>query len=337
MMRSMEARRPRGRRERRDGVARSSPTLWTALSHRELRPDHRCRGTRAHTGRPLGYRRAVEGRPAGGDHGGDSAPLVAGAFDLGPVRRIPLEAGGAHPDLQAPKPGGQAGERWPRAVLVPPRARAPLAVLVAAGRGRRRAMTVTPSYGRTTGCSYGTSRRPPAQPRARDSAEPGAGQERGRVRAQGLSMTRGEGTPSVAGPEVRSGRLDPTSVEQTAAWIASVQLPNGMVPWYPGGHADPWNHIEAAMALSVAGRRTEGRAGLRLAGAGPARRRRPGAATTWRKASRTPVATRTSLPTSRPACGATTCNFEDPGFLETMWPVVEVGDGVRAAAAGARW
>jgi hypothetical protein len=30
-----------------------------------------------------------------------------------------------------------------------------------------------------------------------------------------------------------------------------------MIPWFPGGHADPWNHVEAAMALAVAGRRVE--------------------------------------------------------------------------------
>jgi hypothetical protein len=30
-----------------------------------------------------------------------------------------------------------------------------------------------------------------------------------------------------------------------------------MVPWFPGGHADPWNHVEAAMALSLGGRRAE--------------------------------------------------------------------------------
>jgi hypothetical protein len=50
-----------------------------------------------------------------------------------------------------------------------------------------------------------------------------------------------------------SGLLTPDEVRRTAAWIASVQLPNGMIPWYPGGHADPWNHVEAAMALAVAG------------------------------------------------------------------------------------
>lgn len=35
--------------------------------------------------------------------------------------------------------------------------------------------------------------------------------------------------------------------------MASCQLPNGMVPWYRGGHADPWNHTEAAMAMAVGG------------------------------------------------------------------------------------
>ena len=26
-----------------------------------------------------------------------------------------------------------------------------------------------------------------------------------------------------------------------------------MIPWFPGGHCDPWNHVETAMALDVAG------------------------------------------------------------------------------------
>ena len=26
-----------------------------------------------------------------------------------------------------------------------------------------------------------------------------------------------------------------------------------MIPWFPGGHCDPWNHVEAAMALTVGG------------------------------------------------------------------------------------
>ncbi|MEW6152737.1 MAG: prenyltransferase [Actinomycetota bacterium] len=43
----------------------------------------------------------------------------------------------------------------------------------------------------------------------------------------------------------------------TVDWIAAVQLADGMVPWFPGGHADPWNHVEAAMALTVGGRLAE--------------------------------------------------------------------------------
>lgn len=49
-------------------------------------------------------------------------------------------------------------------------------------------------------------------------------------------------------------RLTPAQIAQTADAIASWQLPNGMIPWHPGGHADPWNHVEAAMALAVGGR-----------------------------------------------------------------------------------
>ncbi|MEZ5558865.1 MAG: hypothetical protein R3E86_10050 [Pseudomonadales bacterium] len=43
-------------------------------------------------------------------------------------------------------------------------------------------------------------------------------------------------------------------LHSTACYIASVQLPNGAIPWFPGGTLDPWDHVEAAMGLSVAGR-----------------------------------------------------------------------------------
>ncbi len=42
-------------------------------------------------------------------------------------------------------------------------------------------------------------------------------------------------------------------LSETIDSILSVQLPNGMIPWFAGGHADPWNHLEAAMALGVGG------------------------------------------------------------------------------------
>jgi len=52
-------------------------------------------------------------------------------------------------------------------------------------------------------------------------------------------------------PPVAHLSLD--EIKATAESIIDLQLPNGMIEWFPGGHADPWNHIEAAMALSIAG------------------------------------------------------------------------------------
>jgi len=45
----------------------------------------------------------------------------------------------------------------------------------------------------------------------------------------------------------------------TAQWLVSLQHPNGMIPWFVGGHCDPWNHVEAAMALDVMGMHKEAR------------------------------------------------------------------------------
>ena len=49
------------------------------------------------------------------------------------------------------------------------------------------------------------------------------------------------------------GVLSSEEVHLTAESIASLQLPSGMIPWFEGGHCDPWNHVETAMALDVAG------------------------------------------------------------------------------------
>ena len=53
-------------------------------------------------------------------------------------------------------------------------------------------------------------------------------------------------------PEV-PGVITAEDLQLTASTIAEWQLPNGMIPWFPGGHCDPWNHIEAAMALACTG------------------------------------------------------------------------------------
>jgi hypothetical protein len=57
--------------------------------------------------------------------------------------------------------------------------------------------------------------------------------------------------------------LTPPQLRATVAAIADVQLPTGMIPWFPGGHADPWNHVEAAMALDLGGRSQEAEAAYR--------------------------------------------------------------------------
>ena len=61
------------------------------------------------------------------------------------------------------------------------------------------------------------------------------------------------------------GVLSADEVDETAASIAALQLPCGMIPWYPGGHCDPWNHVETAMALSTGRAPHRGRAGVRVA------------------------------------------------------------------------
>jgi len=53
-------------------------------------------------------------------------------------------------------------------------------------------------------------------------------------------------------PEV-PGVLSASEVLASAHAIAAVQRHDGMIPWFEGGHCDPWNHVEAAMALTVCG------------------------------------------------------------------------------------
>lgn len=53
------------------------------------------------------------------------------------------------------------------------------------------------------------------------------------------------------------GVLTADEVAETARSIADLQLACGMIPWFPDGHCDPWNHVETAMALDVAGLHSE--------------------------------------------------------------------------------
>jgi hypothetical protein len=53
--------------------------------------------------------------------------------------------------------------------------------------------------------------------------------------------------PAVAGILTRDQCL------QTAQSIADEQESSGAIPWFTGGHTDPWDHVECAMALTAAG------------------------------------------------------------------------------------
>ena len=39
----------------------------------------------------------------------------------------------------------------------------------------------------------------------------------------------------------------------TVEFILQTQQENGEIPWFEGGYADPWDHVEAAMGLSIGG------------------------------------------------------------------------------------
>lgn len=51
--------------------------------------------------------------------------------------------------------------------------------------------------------------------------------------------------------------LTAEEIAATAETVVAQQLPDGRLPWAPGDHTDPWNHIEGAMGLDVAGRHAE--------------------------------------------------------------------------------
>ena len=134
--------------------------------------------------------------------------------------------------------------------------------------------------------------------------------------------------------------LSGAEVARTVAALASVQEPDGFVPWTEGGSGDPWNHVEAAMALTLGGRRAEAeRAYAWLA----ASQHGDGS---WCNYYRAGVAVDRRLDTNVCAYVATGVwqHFlatADTGFLEALFPVVERAIGFSLArqlpAGGVRW
>jgi hypothetical protein len=119
------------------------------------------------------------------------------------------------------------------------------------------------------------------------------------------------------------GMLTGEEVEATAGAIADWQLASGMIPWFPGGHADAWNHVEAAMALDIGGRRTEAeRAYDWLIGM-----QRPDGS--WHQYYDTAGGVEQDKLDAN-VCAYVACGVhhhylrhKDTGFLETLWPTVE--------------
>jgi len=122
-------------------------------------------------------------------------------------------------------------------------------------------------------------------------------------------------------PEV-PGLLSAHEIARTADAIVEWQLPTGMIPWFPGGHADPWNHVEAAMALDLAGRRAEAEKAYQWL----ADIQRPDGA--WHQYYLEDRVEKQKLDANTIAYLATGVwhhhlLHQDAGFLDDMWPVVE--------------
>ncbi len=125
----------------------------------------------------------------------------------------------------------------------------------------------------------------------------------------------------------RTGELDADELAATVESIAAVQLDDGMVPWFVGGHADPWNHVEAAMALDVGGRRAEAGAAYRWLAA---TQRADGA---WHQYYLPGARVKEDTLDANVSAYVATGTWHhylttgDSGFLSEMWPVVERAAG----------
>jgi hypothetical protein len=57
----------------------------------------------------------------------------------------------------------------------------------------------------------------------------------------------------VSGLYLSRGIFPADFLRATVDFILAVQKPDGEIPWFEGGYSDPWDHVEAAMGLSIAG------------------------------------------------------------------------------------
>lgn len=110
----------------------------------------------------------------------------------------------------------------------------------------------------------------------------------------------------------------------TARAIAAVMEPDGRIPYEPGARSDPWDHVEAAMALAAAGRREDAeRAFLWLA----ATQRADGSWPSALRAGRVEDPTADANFAAYVATGVYHHHLAtgDSTLVEEMWPTVERG------------
>ena len=121
----------------------------------------------------------------------------------------------------------------------------PLLVAEMCRRGRQRRQPVGQGLSETAHLGHRGRRR-------RSPAPPNESSTRSWARAWSSTPTGRDlvlmQTPSVPGLLTADDLLG-----QSGQTIADLQLPSGMIEWFPGGHADPWNHVETAMALATVG------------------------------------------------------------------------------------
>ncbi|TXH50292.1 MAG: prenyltransferase, partial [Cellvibrionales bacterium] len=57
----------------------------------------------------------------------------------------------------------------------------------------------------------------------------------------------------MSGPFLSKGFFPHDLLQPAVNYILKTQLEDGCIPWFPSSYADPWDHTEAAMGLSIAG------------------------------------------------------------------------------------
>lgn len=122
------------------------------------------------------------------------------------------------------------------------------------------------------------------------------------------------------------GLVTAAELRATVDAIAEWQLDSGMVPWFPGGHADVWNHTEALMALMLGGRREEAELGFEWL----RRTQRPDGS--WHQYYLADRVEQDKLDANCCAYVATGAwfhwlLFRDRGAVEELWPMVDAAIG----------